>query len=166
MRIINKTGPLHNHADRDHCLQYAVAIGLLFGHLEREHYSDEVAADPRIDALRTLMRVEEHKPYSIDYLDPDKRAIGNGVAIHFKNGDVIKSAIDYPIGHKRRRAEAQSLLKEKFKFNLEPHYKTQQLDSLLALMDNLDWLMDMPVSKFMKLWQPENDDSEQHEEGC
>lgn len=164
MRIINKTGPLHNHADRDHCLQYAVAIGLLFGNLESEHYSDIVAADPRIDALRALMQVEENPQYSIDYLDPDKRAIGNGVAVHFKNGDVVQSALDYPIGHRRRRDEAHPLLREKFKHNVAPYFEQSQLDTLLALMNNLDWLMEMPVDNFMKLWQPESQD--QVEVGC
>ena len=155
MRIINKTGPLHNHADRDHCIQYAVAIALLFGTLEREHYSDAVALDPRIDGLRALMRVEEVDSYSVDYLDPNKRAIGNGVAVHFTNGESIHHAIDYPIGHRRRRDEAHSLLREKFKSNVENHYEASQANTLLALMDNLDWLMEMPVDDFMSLWQAE-----------
>ena len=168
MRIINKTGPLHNHADRDHCLQYAVAIGLLFGTLEREHYSDETASDPRIDQLRDLMRAKEYEPYSVDYLDPDKRAIGNGVAVHFKNGDVVQAAMDYPIGHRRRREEAQPLLREKFNFNLSKTFHNAQLETLSALMDNLDWLMEMPVDNFMKLWMPEREKSEdvQSDEGC
>ena len=165
MRIINKTGPLHNPADRDHCLQYAVAIALLFGRLESEHYSDAIAADPRIDALRTLTQVEEHPPYSVDYLDPDKRAIGNGVEVRFKNGDVVSSAIDYPIGHRRRRNEAHPLLREKFKINIAQHFDSNQINTLLALMDNIDWLMEMPVDNFMKLWQPGSEQVAQLEIG-
>ena len=166
MRIINKTGPLHNHADRDHCLQYAVAIGLLYGRLESEHYSDATAQAPWIDRLRLMMEVEENKQYSLDYLAPDKRAIGNGVAIHFKNGEIISESLDYPIGHRRRRAEAHPLLRNKFKQNLSSHYDSQQIETLAALMDNLDWLMEMPVETFMKLWVTSQSDEEIIGEGC
>ena len=166
MRIINKTGPLHNHADRDHCLQYAVAVALLYGDLQREHYSDKAAADPRIDQLRDLMRAEENASYTQDYFDPDKRAIGNGVAVHFKNGDVEQAALDYPIGHRIRRKEAHPLLRDKFKENIEDHYLPAQVDTLVALMDNLDWLLSMPVNTFMDLWTPEVVQPAETDEGC
>src|SRR5258707_4109323 len=86
IRIIDKTGPLHNPADRDHCLQYMTAIGLIFGHLTADHYEDKIAADPRIDALRAKMVVAEDKQYSKDYLDPEKRSIANAVQVFFQDG--------------------------------------------------------------------------------
>lgn len=118
MRIINKTGPLHNPADRDHCLQYMVAIALLFGELTADHYEDEVAMDPRIDVLRGKMVVIEDPIYTKDYLDPDKRAIPNAIQITMSDGTVTdKVTCDYPVGHARRREEGIPLLMEKFKKN-------------------------------------------------
>src|SRR3546814_7429944 len=106
VRIIDKTGPLANYADRDHCLQYMVAVPLIFGRLTADDYNDEVAADPRIDALRAKMTVSENPQFTKDYFDPEKRYIGNSVQVFFKDGsstDLV--SIDYPIGHRRRRAE-------------------------------------------------------------
>lgn len=153
MRIINKTGPLHNHADRDHSLQYAVAIALLFGTLESHHYSDDVAADPRIDQLRNKMKAIEDKQFSIDYLDPDKRAIGNRIVVHFDDGSQETSCIEYPIGHHRRRSDAYPLLELKFRHNLGSHYSTTQQEKLAALMVNQTQLLAMPVELFMDLWR-------------
>ncbi len=153
MRIINKTGPLHNPADRDHSLQYAVAIALLFGTLESDHYNDEIAADPRIDQLRGKMQAMEDKQFSDDYLNPDKRAIGNRIVIHFENGSIEEVCIDYPIGHRRRRSDAYPLLELKFHDNLTHHYATTQREQLAALMRNQETLHAMPVDHFMDLWK-------------
>ncbi len=152
MRIINKTGPLHNHADRDHSLQYAVAIGLLFGDLESHHYSDEVAEDPRIDHLRSKMVVSENSHYSHDYLDPQKRSIANNIAIHFKDGSVEQAAVEYPIGHRRRRDQAKPLLIEKFENNINSNFPSSRAESLLQLMRDPAQLAAMPVDQFMTLW--------------
>lgn len=152
MRIINKTGPLHNHADRDHSLQYAVAIALLFGTLECHHYSDDIAADPRIDQLRNKMKAIEDKQFSLDYLNPDKRAIGNRIVVHFDDGSQEMACIEYPIGHRRRRADAYPLLELKFRHNLGSHYSTTQQEKLTALMLNQSLLLAMPVDHFMDLW--------------
>ncbi|MBX3436675.1 MAG: bifunctional 2-methylcitrate dehydratase/aconitate hydratase, partial [Planctomycetaceae bacterium] len=118
MRIINKTGPLHNPADRDHCLQYMVAVPLLRGTLTAEDYEHSAAADPRIDLLRSRMEVTESPQYSRDYLDPQKRSIANAIQIEFDDGTRSdRVEIEYPIGHRRRRQEAQPLLVEKFRRN-------------------------------------------------
>ena len=152
MRIINKTGPLHNPADRDHSLQYAVAIGLLFGKLVSQHYSDKVAANPSIDALRDKMRVEENERYTHDYFNPDKRSIANGVSVHFNDGTVEKAAVEYPVGHRRRRDEAHPLLEEKFITSLRTHYPEKRVEQLKALMLDHERLAAMPVDEFMGMW--------------
>lgn len=124
MRIINKEGPLYNTADRDHCLQYTIAIGLLFGELKPHHYSDEVANDPRIDILRSKMNVKEDLKFSRDYLDPEKRSIANAVQLFFKGGGKSdKITQHYPLGHKRRRQEAESALKEKYCHAISVHLR-------------------------------------------
>jgi len=152
MRIINKSGPLHNHADRDHSLQYAVAIALLFGTLESHHYSDEVAADPRIDALRDKMQAVEDKTFSQDYLDPANRAIANRVVIHFENDSIEEACIEYPVGHRRRRSDAYPLLELKFRNNLAPHYPAAQAETLATLMLDQQQLLAMPAHHFMERW--------------
>ena len=115
MRIIDKTGPLANYADRDHCLQYMVAVPLIFGRLTADDYVDAVAADPRIDALRDKMHVKENPRFTADYFDPDKRYIGNAIQVFFKDGTSSdKVSIDYPIGHRSRRGEGIPLLMAKF----------------------------------------------------
>lgn len=152
MRIINKTGPLHNHADRDHSLQYAVAIGLLFGDLESCHYSDEVAEDPRIDHLRSKMIASEKSSYSHDYLDPQKRSIANSITIHFKDGSVEQVEVEYPIGHRRRRDQAKPLLIEKFEESLGSSFPSSRAEILLNLMQDPTQLAAMPVDQFMALW--------------
>jgi 2-methylcitrate dehydratase len=152
VRIIDKKGPLHNPADRDHCIQYMTAIGLLFGNLTADHYEDEAAKDPRIDALREKMIVKEHKPYSIDYLDPQKRSIASSVKITFKDGNVLGPIlVEYPLGHKRRRQEGIPLLYEKFKANAKTVFSEKHVDELVKLFHNPKELDQMQVSKFVDL---------------
>lgn len=153
IRIISKTGPLHNPADRDHCLQYMVAIGLLHGGLTAEHYEDHVAADPRIDALRERMRVFEDPSFSQDYHDPEKRSIANGIQIEFNNGDLSEEiVVEYPIGHKRRRQEGIPVLEQKFANSLAGRFPRQQREGILALCQNHEQLLKTPVHDFMRLW--------------
>src|SRR5690625_2158280 len=153
VRIIDKTGPLGNPADRDHCLQYMVAVPLIFGDLTAEHYEDHVAADPRIDALRDLMVVQENAQYSKDYLDPQKRSIGNAIQIFFKDGsETPRIAIEYPIGHRRRRDEGIPLLLQKFDDALLDHYSPKQTIAIKSACMHQSDLVQMPVNEFMDLW--------------
>ena len=116
VRIIDKKGPLHNPADRDHCLQYMTAIGLIFGKLTAEHYGEKIAADPRIDRLREKMKVTEVPAFTRDYLDPAKRSIANAVQVFFRNGTATRRVeVEYPLGHRRRRHEAEPVLLAKFR---------------------------------------------------
>src|SRR5262249_7798377 len=118
VRIIDKKGPLHNPADRDHCIQYMTAIGLLFGEFTADHYEDTTAKDPRVDALREKMVVQEDPRYSREYLEPDKRSIANAVQVFFSDGKATeKVEVEYPVGHRRRRAEGMPLLVKKFQEN-------------------------------------------------
>src|SRR3984957_13983503 len=134
IRIISKTGPLHNPADRDHCIQYIVAIPLIFGALTADHYEDAVACDPRIDALRAKMQVVEDSRYTREYLEPDKRSIANAVQIFFKDGNATeKVEVDYPLGHRRRRAEGIPLLVKKFQENLRTRLAPAQAEALLEI---------------------------------
>ena len=150
IRIIDKTGPLHNPADRDHCLQYITAIGLIFGHIEADHYEDEVATNPLIDALRNKMVVLENEQYSKDYLDPKKRSIANAVQVFFKDGTKTeKIKKQYPLGHRFRREEAIPKLLEKYKENLKTRFPQKQVDEIYELSINLDTLKTLPVSEFM-----------------
>jgi 2-methylcitrate dehydratase len=133
-RIINKTGPLDNPADRDHCLQYMVAIGLLKGALTAEDYEDAVASDPWVDRLRGLMEVEENARFSREYLEPDKRAIGNSVQVLFDDGSATEPVVvDYPVGHRRRRAEGIPLLLEKFERYLRGRIPAKPAEQILEL---------------------------------
>jgi 2-methylcitrate dehydratase len=132
IRIIDKSGPLHNPADRDHCIQYMTAIGLIFGELTADHYEDAVAKDPRIDGLRGKITCVENGQYTKDYLDPGKRSIANSVQVFFKDGtstaDVV---VEYPIGHRRRRAEGMPLLMKKFAANLASRFGDDQCERIL-----------------------------------
>jgi 2-methylcitrate dehydratase len=149
IRIIDKTGPLHNPADRDHCLQYMTAIGLIFGELTAEHYEDNIAADPRVDALRASMVITEDKQYSRDYLDPHKRSIANAVQIFFRNGDKTeKVTVEYPIGHRRRRSEGVPILHEKAEAAFLAHYGPKKTGELMALFADRAKLEAMPVHEF------------------
>ena len=150
IRIIDKTGPLHNPADRDHCLQYMTAIGLIFGELTAEHYEDSIAADPRIDSLRATMVVNEDKQYSRDYLDPDKRSIANAVQVFFRNGtSTEKIIVEYPIGHRRRRSEGIPVLQKKAAAAFTAHYGQPKSAELAALFNDRAELETMPVHAFM-----------------
>jgi 2-methylcitrate dehydratase len=150
IRIIDKTGPLHNPADRDHCLQYMTAIGLIFGKLTAEHYEDQAAADPRIDALRAKMTVTEDKQYSQDYLDPEKRSIANAVQVFFRDGrKTDKVAVEYPIGHRRRRKDGIPLLQQKAHAAFATHYGAGQAAKLMELFASRERLEAMPVHAFV-----------------
>jgi len=134
LRIISKVGRLHNEADRDHCLQYIVAIGLLHGDLTPEHYSERAARDPRVDRLRDLMVVTEDRRYTADYLDPDKRSIANAVRLVYADGAPGQRVeVEYPLGHRRRRAEAIPRLVEKLRQNLASRFAPDRVDRLLEL---------------------------------
>jgi 2-methylcitrate dehydratase len=153
VRIIDKTGPLGNPADRDHCIQYMVAVPLIFGTLTAEHYEDHVAADPRIDALRAKMEVKENPTFTREYLEPDKRAIGNAVQVFFKDGSKTERIqIDYPVGHRRRRDEGIPLLLEKFNAALAGHFAPKQVLAIKTACKDQQTLEAMPVNEFMDLW--------------
>jgi 2-methylcitrate dehydratase len=152
IRIIDKTGPLANPADRDHCLQYMVAVPLIFGRLGAADYEDAVAVDPRIDALRAKMACVEDQGFSRDYLDPDKRSIANALTIEFADGSKLPEvAIEYPIGHRRRRAEGIPLLVEKFKTNLARRFPPKQQRAVLELALDAGRLEATPVDEFVDL---------------
>ncbi|MGQ3890467.1 bifunctional 2-methylcitrate dehydratase/aconitate hydratase [Legionella sp. CNM-4043-24] len=154
IRIISKQGALHNPADRDHCLQYMVAIGLLFGDLTADHYEDKVAADPRIDALRAKMHVSENTQFSQDYHDPEKRSIANSIKLVFKDGSESETVcVEYPIGHRRRREEGIPVLLEKFSRNLKTRFAAAQVDAITKAMSDTNSLVAMSVPDFMALWQ-------------
>lgn len=157
MRIIDKRGPLHNPADRDHCLQYMTAIGLIFGELTADHYEDAVAADPRIDQLREKMVVEEDLTFSKDYLDPEKRSIANAVQVFFNDGSSTeKVVVEYPLGHRRRRNEGTPLLIDKFKNHLSKRFSVQQSALIYETSLNREKLLDMPAHEFVSLWVKED----------
>src|SRR3984885_5633410 len=134
VRIIDKTGPLANPADRDHCIQYMVAVPLIFGRLTAADYEDDVAADPRIDRLRNLMQVRENPGFTQDYYDPERRFIGNAVQVFFKDGSSTpRVQVDYPVGHRRRRTEGQPLLVAKFAAAVQDHYSAARAARVRAL---------------------------------
>lgn len=153
VRIIDKTGPLDNYADRDHCIQYMVAVPLIFGQLTAGSYKDEVAADPRIDHLRGLMRVTENERFTKDYFDPEKRGIGNSLQVFFKDGSSTERVeISYPIGHRRRRDEGIPELVNKFNDAVAGHYPSEQAQAIRsACLDQAD-LEAMTVPEFVNLW--------------
>jgi 2-methylcitrate dehydratase len=153
VRIIDKQGPLNNPADRDHCIQYMVAIPLIHGQLTADDYEDKAAADPRIDRLRSLMQVVEDPAYTRDYLDPAKRSIGNAIQVFFKDGtSTDKVAVEYPIGHRRRRAEGEPLLVQKFKNNLATRFDAGQCERIQNAFADPDQLDTTPVNTFVDLF--------------
>jgi 2-methylcitrate dehydratase len=157
VRIIDKTGPLDNYADRDHCLQYMVAVPMIFGELTASSYKDEVAADPRIDALRNRMEVRENEKFTTDYFDPDKRGIGNAIQVFFKDGSSTERVeISYPIGHRRRRDEGIPELVNKFNSALADHYPTDQVTAIQAACSDQETLENMSVPDFVGLWVTES----------
>jgi 2-methylcitrate dehydratase len=150
VRIIDKTGPLSNPADRDHCIQYMVAVPLIFGRLTAADYEDAVAADPRVDALRALMQVRENPAFTADYYAPDKRYIGNAVQVFFRDGSATpRVQVDVPIGHRRRRAEGRPLLIKKFEASVAAHFPTRQTALIQGLFANPLKLDAMSVNEFM-----------------
>lgn len=152
LRIIDKTGPLANYADRDHCLQYMVAVPLIFGRLTADDYTDAVAADPRIDRLRGKMVVAENPRFTAEYFDPDKRTIGNSVQVIFSDGSSTeKISIDYPIGHRRRRAEGTPLLMAKFEAAIRSRLAPARVEHLLAVAARPGQFDAMPVTELMAL---------------
>ncbi len=153
IRIIDKKGPLNNPADRDHCLQYMVAIGLIHGNLTAEHYEDYAAADVAIDVLRAKMVTQEDPRYSKEYHAPDKRSIANAVQVFFKDGTKTERVeVEYPVGHRRRRAEGLPLLYKKFENNLATHYPKAKVSELTALFQDPQRLDRMSVHEFVGLW--------------
>ncbi|HEX6260715.1 MAG TPA: bifunctional 2-methylcitrate dehydratase/aconitate hydratase [Woeseiaceae bacterium] len=152
VRIIDKTGPLDNPADRDHCLQYMTAVPLVFGRLTAADYEDKVAMDPRIDVLRARMEVRENDVFTKDYYDPQKRFIGNALRVHFSDGTSTRRVqVDYPIGHRLRRSEGIPLLRKKFEDSLALRLKASQWQMLETLCGDQQQLAALPVDDFMAL---------------
>ena len=153
IRIIDKKGPLRNPADRDHTIQYMVAIPLIFGRLTARDYEDEIAADPRIDSLRELMACVEDPQFTKDYHDPEKRSIANAVTVHFKDGSKLgEISIEYPVGHKRRRDEGIPLLLEKYRTNLARIFDKAQQERIAGLTLDYNKLSSTPVNELMDLF--------------
>jgi len=153
VRIIDKRGPLNNPADRDHCIQYAVAVALILGDLRAEHYEEETARDPRIDRLRERMVVEECRRYSSEYLDPDKRSIANSLQVVFDDGTATREEeVEYPIGHRRRRAEGIPLLFEKLGSNLRTVLPEDRAEAVVRLFRDRGRLERMTVSGLVELF--------------
>jgi 2-methylcitrate dehydratase len=152
IRIIDKKGPLNNFADRDHCIQYMVAVPFIFGRLTARDYEDGIAADPRIDALREKIVCVENPGYTLDYHDPEKRSIANAITVEFTDGTVLDEvAVEYPVGHGRRRTEGIPLLIEKYKTNLARIYDTDKQKKIIDLCLDYDKLAATPVNEFMDL---------------
>jgi len=150
MRIIDKVGPLANPADRDHCLQYMAAIPLIFGRLTAADYEDSVAADPRIDALRAKMQVRETPGFTRDYYDPDRRYIGNAVQVFFRDGSASERVqVDFPIGHRQRRAEGMPVLVQKFEAAVDAHFGSKQAERIRALFAKPRELEALPVNELV-----------------
>lgn len=153
MRIIDKQGPLANPADRDHCIQYMIAVPLLFGRLTAADYEDAVAADPRIDALRAKIACVEDPQFTQDYHDPAKRSIANALTIEFDDGSTLAEvAVEYPIGHMRRRAEGMALLIDKFRTNLARRFPAKQQQAILDVSLDQAKLEAMPVDEYVDLY--------------
>jgi 2-methylcitrate dehydratase len=155
IRIIDKKGPLANPADRDHCIQYMVAVPILFGRLTAADYEDSVAADPRIDALRERIVCVEDPAFTRDYHDPAKRSIANALTVEFNDGSKMPEiVVEYPIGHKRRRAEGMPVLVEKFRRNLARRFAAKQQRAILDVALDAERLAAMPVNAFVDLMVP------------
>jgi 2-methylcitrate dehydratase len=158
LRIIDKRGPLSNPADRDHCIQYMVAIPLLFNRLTASDYEDAIAADPewgpRIDALREKITCVENPQFTADYHDPEKRSIANALHIELTNGEVLEQTVEYPIGHRRRRADGLPLLITKFQTNLARRFPAAQQQRILSASLDPAKLDAMPVHQYVDLYLP------------
>jgi 2-methylcitrate dehydratase len=152
IRIIDKKGPLDNPADRDHCIQYMVAVPILFGRLTAEDYEDSIAKDPRIDLLRDKIACAEDKQFTKDYHDPAKRSIANALTVEFNDGKKMREVVvEYPIGHKRRRKEGMPVLVEKFRTNLARKFPEKQRSRILELCLNQKQLEATPVHEFVDM---------------
>jgi 2-methylcitrate dehydratase len=152
VRIIDKKGPLNNPADRDHCIQYMVAVPILFGRLTAEDYEDAVAIDKRIDQLRDKIVCVEDKQFTKDYHDPEKRSIANALTVEFADGKKMPEiVVEYPIGHKRRRKEGMPVLVKKFETNLARRFAEKQRAAILDLCMNAKALDATPVNEFVDL---------------
>jgi 2-methylcitrate dehydratase len=154
LRIIDKKGPLANPADRDHCVQYMVAVPLLFGRLTASDYEDSVASDPRIDELRAKIECIEEPQFTRDYHDPEKRSIANALRVELENGEVLEETVEYPIGHRRRREEGLPLLAEKFKTNLRRRFDDARQQRILDASLDRARLESMPVNEYVDLYTP------------
>ena len=152
IRIIDKQGPLSNPADRDHCIQYMIAVPLLFGRLTAADYEDSIAADPRIDALRSRVETVEVAQFTADYHDPDKRSIANGLWIELNDGTILEETVEYPLGHRRRRADGIPLLEAKFRTNLARRFPARQQAKILAASLDGGNLEAMPVHEYVDLY--------------
>src|SRR5208283_2603252 len=153
IRIIDKKGPLYNPADRDHCMQYMVAVGLIFGELTAAHYEDRVAADPRIDLLRDKIICVENPQYTKDYLDPEKRSIANAIEIFYADATQAERVeVEYPIGHRRRRKEGIPVLMEKFEYNLARRFPKKQQKAILDICRDAAQLQSMSVNEFVDMF--------------
>jgi 2-methylcitrate dehydratase len=152
LRIIDKEGPLTNPADRDHCVQYMIAIPLIFGRLTAADYEDAVAVDARIDTLRAKVTCVEEPRFTADYHDPDKRSIANSLRIELSDGAILEETVEYPIGHRRRRSEGLPLLVEKFKTNLRRRFSEQQQQRILDVSLDPERLDAMPVNEYVDLY--------------
>ncbi len=152
IRIISKVGELNNPADRDHCLQYMAAIGLIKGNLVAEDYEDDVARDPRVDALREKMEIVEDERYSREYHEPDKRSIANAIQVFFKDGSSTEKVdVEYPIGHRRRREEGIPVLEDKFHRALLTRFPAKRTDAIIALCSDQTRLEATPVNEFVDM---------------
>jgi len=154
LRIIDKKGPLSNPADRDHCVQYMVAIPLLFGRLKAADYEDYVAADPHIDSLRAKIDCVEEPRFTADYHDPEKRSIANSLRVELNDGTILEETVEYPIGHRRRRKEGMPLLIEKFKTNLRRRFTEAQQQRILDVSLDASRLEATPVNEYVDLYVP------------
>jgi 2-methylcitrate dehydratase len=155
LRIIDKNGPLYNPADRDHCIQYMVAVPILFGRLTAEDYEDKIASDERIDELREKLVCVEDEQFTRDYHDPDKRSIANALLVEFNDGNSLEEIVcEYPIGHKRRRSDGLPLLEKKFQVNLARRFDKEKQDLILAISLDQKRLEAMPVNEYVDLYIP------------
>jgi len=152
LRIIDKQGPLNNPADRDHCVQYMVAVPLLFGRLTASDYEDSFAADPRIDRLREKMVCREEPAFTFDYHDPEKRSIANSLTVSFSDGNSFTETVEYPLGHRRRRSEGIPLLEAKFRTNLARRFTPEKQQAILDVSLNQHELERMPVHEYVDLY--------------
>jgi 2-methylcitrate dehydratase len=152
IRIIDKQGPLNNPADRDHCVQYMVAVPLIFGHLTAADYEDAFAADPRIDALRQKMRCVAEPSFTADYHDPEKRSIANSLTLTLNDGSTLAETVEYPLGHRRRRNEGIPLLEAKFRINLARRFPPEKQAAILEASLDQQTLEHMPVQEYVDLY--------------